>query len=240
MTFAQEHNKCIMRFFCVCVCFLFSFLNHVDFKKQIRISSTMYFTNHSDVWRWVSDLSTQHSLLLLGLIFFLETTHKMWVLPAASRRSKKGQESWCRWYEAGRSGWLTRGLCSHPEGPGHAAEGLTGTSWSLMRSVESWTWGRTAPGSSTGWEHPAGKQLCRNGPQSTLNMRQQCALAAKKADSAPVCIRQSITSRSREVILPLFSVCESSPGVHCLVLSPPVQEGYGHTGESPDGSWVSP
>ena len=39
-----------------------------------------------------------------------------------------------------------------------------------------------------------------------LNMSQQCALAAKVAKAVLGCIRQSITSRSREVILPLFSV----------------------------------
>lgn len=37
-----------------------------------------------------------------------------------------------------------------------------------------------------------------------LNMSQQCALVAKKPDVMLGCFRQSIASRSREVILPLY------------------------------------
>jgi len=66
-----------------------------------------------------------------------------------------------------------------------------------------------------------------------LNMRQQCVLAARKANGILGCITRMVASRLRKVILPLCSG-ETPAGILCPALENSVKERHGPVGADPE------
>jgi len=93
--------------------------------------------------------------------YYSTTSLMIWMteqkVPSASLQMT---HSWEQWLTGQRVVLPSRGTSA---GWGH---GLRGASRSSANgNAESCPWGGTAPGTRAGWGQPAGKQLCRRGPQ---------------------------------------------------------------------------
>lgn len=69
-----------------------------------------------------------------------------------------------------------------------------------------YTWVRAVPDTSTGWEKSLSPALqSRTSVDKKLDMSHQCALTAQMAKHILGCTENSVTSRSKELILHLYS-----------------------------------
>ncbi|KAJ7405125.1 rna-directed dna polymerase from mobile element jockey-like [Willisornis vidua] len=67
-----------------------------------------------------------------------------------------------------------------------------------------------------------------------FNVSEQFASAANKANTMPGCINKGITSRDKEITIPLYTVLVRPHLEQCSVLAPALEERYEQAEECPE------
>ena len=133
-----------------------------------------------------------------------------------------------RWHQAEWCSWYSRGKGCHPEGPWQDPKQWARAN--LMKfnrpSARSCTWVR----GNRLHQHRLGNGWVESSPAETdfgilvdekLDISQQYALAAQKANRTLGCRKRSVASRSREVILPLCSTLVRTHLENCIQFGGP-------------------
>lgn len=145
-----------------------------------------------------------------GTVQYLHWRHRQWDSVHPQVRQVWHQAEWCS--------WNCRGKGCHPEGPERWASvklmKFNKAKWNALHLGRGTPKHQYRVGDEWIASSPVEKDLGVLGDEKP-DMNRRCALAAQKANHILGCIERSMASRSREVILPIFSVLMRPHTEHC-------------------------